>query len=187
MTADPGEHSQDRLLDKNSSQTGCRLEGKLRELGSHFRRGSWKVALAVKSPPANTVMQETGLWSLRPEDPLEEAMKTHPSIIAWRPHRERSLEGYGSQGCKDWTPLKQLRIHAHRAKTQAARAQRLNWVRLFVGPWLFCPWDFPGKKTGMGCHFVLQGIYQTQGPNLWFSVSPASAGGFFTPEPPGEP
>ena len=21
-------------------------------------------------------------------------------------------------------------------------------------------WDFPGKSTGVGCHFVLQGIYQ---------------------------
>ena len=30
---------------------------------------------------------------------------------------------------------------------------------------LFCPWDFPGKVTGMGCHFLLQGIFQTQGLN----------------------
>ena len=22
---------------------------------------------------------------------------------------------------------------------------------------LLCPWDFPGKNTGMGCHFLLQG------------------------------
>ena len=22
-----------------------------------------------------------------------------------------------------------------------------------------CPWDFPGKCTGMGCHFLLQGIF----------------------------
>ena len=28
-------------------------------------------------------------------------MKTHSSILAWRPHRERSLEGSGSQGCKE--------------------------------------------------------------------------------------
>ena len=30
----------------------------------------------------------------------------------------------------------------------------------------FCPWDFPGKNTGMGCHFFLQGIFLTQGLNL---------------------
>ena len=22
--------------------------------------------------------------------------------------------------------------------------------------WLFCPWDSPGKNTGVGCHFLLQ-------------------------------
>ena len=29
-----------------------------------------------------------------------------------------------------------------------------------------CPWDFPGKNAGMGCHFLLQGIFLTQGLNL---------------------
>ena len=36
-------------------------------------------------------------------------------------------------------------------------------------PWavagLLCPWDFPGRKTGVGCHFLLQGIFPTQGSN----------------------
>ena len=27
------------------------------------------------------------------------------------------------------------------------------------------PWDFPGKNTGLGCHFLLQGIFLTQGSN----------------------
>ena len=31
---------------------------------------------------------------------------------------------------------------------------------------LFCPWDFPGKNTGVGCHFLLQRIFPTQGSNL---------------------
>ena len=22
-----------------------------------------------------------------------------------------------------------------------------------------CPWNFPGKNTGVGCHFLLQGIF----------------------------
>ena len=29
-----------------------------------------------------------------------------------------------------------------------------------------CPRDFPGKNTGVGCHFLLQGIFMTQGSNL---------------------
>ena len=27
---------------------------------------------------------------------------------------------------------------------------------------LLCPWDFPGKSTGVGCHFFFQGIFSTQ-------------------------
>ena len=30
---------------------------------------------------------------------------------------------------------------------------------------LLCPWNFPGKNTGVGCHFLLQGISPTQGLN----------------------
>ena len=29
-----------------------------------------------------------------------------------------------------------------------------------------CPWDFPGKNAGMGCHFLLQGMFPTQGSNI---------------------
>ena len=42
-----------------------------------------------------------------------------------------------------------------------------------------CPWDFPGKNTGAGCHFLLQRIFLTQGSNLRL-LFPALAGGFFT-------
>ena len=30
---------------------------------------------------------------------------------------------------------------------------------------LLCPWDSPGKNTGVGCQFLLQGIFLTQGLN----------------------
>ena len=30
---------------------------------------------------------------------------------------------------------------------------------------LLHPWDFPGKSTGVGCHFLLQEIFPTQGLN----------------------
>ena len=38
-------------------------------------------AQLVKNPPA---IQETGVRSLSQEDPLEEEMATHSSILAWR-------------------------------------------------------------------------------------------------------
>ena len=30
---------------------------------------------------------------------------------------------------------------------------------------LLCLWNFPGKNTGMACHFLLQWIFSTQGSN----------------------
>ena len=45
------------------------------------------------------------------------------------------------------------------------------------------PWDFPGKSTGVDCHFPLQGIFLTQGsnhslPHYWQTLLPS--------EPPGK-
>ena len=33
---------------------------------------------------------------------------------------------------------------------------------------LFCPWDSPGKNTGVGSHCLLQGFFPTQGSNEHF-------------------
>ena len=46
---------------------------------------------------------------------------------------------------------------------------------------LLCLWDFPGKNAGVGCHFLLQGIFLTHRSN---PVSPSLATGFFITEPP---
>ena len=46
---------------------------------------------------------------------------------------------------------------------------RLSRVRVFETPWtvactrLLSPRDSPGKNTGVGCHFLPQGIFPTQG------------------------
>ena len=50
----------------------------------------------------------------------------------------------------------------------AQSLRRLVW--LFVTPWTvgcraLCPWDFPGTNTRVGCHFLLQRIFPTQGSN----------------------
>ena len=51
------------------------------------------------------------------------------------------------------------------------------------GPWptrCLCPWNFPGKNTGVGCHFLLQGNFLTQRSNTCISCVSCIAGGFFT-------
>ena len=45
---------------------------------------------------------------------------------------------------------------------------------------LLCPWDSPGKNTGMGCHFLLQGNLPDPGTEPESFTSPALAGRFFT-------
>ena len=53
--------------------------------------------------------------------------------------------------CESWT-IKKVKV----------KVKLLSRVRLFTAPWtawstrLLCPWDFPGKSTGVGCHFLLQ-------------------------------
>ena len=41
----------------------------------------------------------------------------------------------------------------------------------FVSPWTIAhqaplPWDFSGKNTEVDCHFLLQGLFLTQGWNV---------------------
>ena len=48
------------------------------------------MAQTVKNLP---VMQETQVQSLDQEDPLEEEMATHSSVLAWKIHGQRSLMG----------------------------------------------------------------------------------------------
>ena len=38
--------------------------------------------------------------------------------------------------------------------------------RVVITVRLHCPWDFPGKNIGLGCHFFFQGTLPTQGLNM---------------------
>ena len=71
--------------------------------------GAFLVASAAKNLPA---IQETQVWSLGQEDPLEEGMATHSSILAWKiPWTEETgrLQSTGSQrvgyGWTDWARM----------------------------------------------------------------------------------
>ena len=56
------------------------------------------MAQMVKILPANTEKQ---VLSLGWEDPLEEGMATHSSILPGESHGQRSLAGYSPWGCKE--------------------------------------------------------------------------------------
>ena len=69
----------------------------------------------------------------------------------------------------------------------------LSCVWLFTTPWglqptrLLCPWDFPGKNTGVGWHFLLQGIFLTQGLIPCLLRLLHWQAGSLSAEPPGKP
>ena len=75
------------------------------------------VAQTVKNPPT---MQETWVWSLVWEDPLEKSTATHSSILAWRIPMDKEawrLQSIGSQRVRhDWA-TKQHSSHQRRIPT----------------------------------------------------------------------
>ena len=122
------------------------------------------IAQLVNHLPA---MQETQVQFLGWEDPLKKDMATCSCILAWR------------------IPLPGSSVHViarvrHNLATKPPTTIKwlvlLNqlWashVRLFAPPWTVAyqaplSMDFPGKNTGVGCHFLLQEIFLTQGSNL---------------------
>ena len=67
------------VLDRNQKATG-------------FPDGS-----VVKKPPANA---EDASSVSGQEDPLEEGIATHSSLLAWRITGQRNLVGYSPRSCK---------------------------------------------------------------------------------------
>ena len=76
------------------------------------------MAQTVKNPPAT---QETWVWFLGLEDPLEEGTATHSSILAWRIPRTEvpgGLQSMGSQRARhDWSHLAQHSTAFHHSFT----------------------------------------------------------------------
>ena len=72
--------------------------------------------------------------------------------------------------CDQWDSLSlDMSVHAIHAKSPVVSTSLRPY-----GLWpirLLCPWDSPGKNTGVGCHILLQGIFLNQGSNprlmLW--------------------
>ena len=65
------------------------------------------VAQPVKNPPA---VQETLVWSLGQEDPLEERLATTPVFLPGEFHGQRSLVGYSTWGRKESDTTEWLRL-----------------------------------------------------------------------------
>ena len=75
----------------------------MRKQTKHFRAIltkdlGFQMVIMVKNPPANAGDRETQIRSLGWEDPQEEDMATHSSVLAWRiPEKPGGLQSPGSQ------------------------------------------------------------------------------------------
>ena len=79
-----------------------------------FYTAGFPFGSAVKNPPTMQEPQETQVRSLGPEDPLEEAMATHSSILAWRIPMDRGTwRATVHRVAKSQTHLKRLSTHKH--------------------------------------------------------------------------
>ena len=57
--------------------------------------------MVKNSPEMQEAQWEMQIPSLDHEDPLEEEMATHSSILIWKIHGQKSLVGYSPRGCKE--------------------------------------------------------------------------------------
>ena len=91
---------------------------------------------------------------------------TKPTRCNYRAHTLRSLLGATGEKPAHHNqhlvqPINNVCLAAQLCPT-LVQPHRLQPARLL------CPWDFPGKNTGVGCHFLLQGIFPTRD---WTQVS----------------
>ena len=105
-------------------------------------------------------MQETWVGSLNQEDPLEKEMGTHSSTLTWEIPWWATVH---TRAC----------VLSHFSCDQLWKL----WIVVYQTPLSI---GSGGKNTGVGCHFLLHGIFPTQGSNLRLLRLPALAARFLT-------
>ena len=84
-------------------------------------------------------------------------------------HGQRSLAGKARGVTKSWTWLRHW-IHTYKQSPQSENVSCSVLSNSLGSHGLqptrrLCPWNSPGKNTGVGNHSLLQGIFPTQGSN----------------------
>ena len=102
-------------------------------------------------------MQETQVQSLGWEDPLEEGMATHSSMLAWRTHGQRILAGCSPQGCTESDTTKMIKKQQQRANQTKPNQTKPNQkhVKIFLFHIYFL---YPPAFFRIPFSFLLNGI-----------------------------
>ena len=127
----------------------------------------------VKSPPASTAgIRDVGLIpGLERSSGEGNDNPLQYSCLENLIHGQGNLAGYRPWGPQKRTHLdKKSRDQVGIKKPEVQKESR-SVVSSSLRPLglkpttLLCPWDFPGKSTGVCCHFLRQRIFLTQGLN----------------------
>ena len=85
-----------------------------------------------------------------------------------RLHDGRSTGHQNLTKTSSWDAFSLLSLIFHLQMPLCSVVSDSLWPNELLSARLLCLWDFPGKNTGLGCHFLLQGIFSTQGLNPRF-------------------
>ena len=92
------------------------------------------VAQMVKNLHA---IQETRVWSLGQEDPLEKEMETHSSTLPGEFHGQRSLVSYNPWGHKESYMAERLTLSLSHSMGSCSLARSLNYISGTVSVFYF--------------------------------------------------
>ena len=99
-------------------------------------------------------------------------------IIVWRHCNlliSASINWYS--GCLQFLTVKERSLWICPVVCLVSQSSDSLWPHGFEPTIPVFPQNFPGKNTGVSCHFLLQGIFQTPASNL---ASPVLEGKFYT-------
>ena len=88
-----------------------------------------------------------------------------PEVEGWRAEPAESLKSLNKAGRGDRMRGGNLSEFSPGRRRMSSVAQSYRTLLRPHGLWparLLCPWDSPGKNTGVGCHFLFHWIFPTQ-------------------------
>ena len=147
-------------LDCKEISPGCSLEGLMLKLKlQYFGHLMWRVDSLEKTLMLGGIegSRRRGCQRMRWLDGITDLMGMSLSKLREFVMDREAWHAANHGVAKSWTWLSDW-------------TESLCCVWLFMTPWtvparLLCPWNSPGKNTGMSCHSFLQGIFPTQGSN----------------------
>ena len=134
----------------------------------------WETCMQVKNQQSELNMEQGTCSKLGKEN--IKAVCCHPAYLTYIQSTSSKMLGCMDYKLESRLPeeisiISDMQMTPPLWHKMKVKVKSLSHVWLFVTPWavactrLLRPQDFLGKTTGVCCHFLLQGIFPTQGSN----------------------